>query len=76
MFVLLGAPSRRSHQEVEGERHDEQQAERRVEGLVGGGRHEDVLVLVDADRVLADRGAVNVVPRDGTCRERTALGPR
>lgn len=64
--------SRRSHQQVEGESHNEQQAEGRVEGLVGCGRHEDVLILVDADHVVADWRAVDVVSGDGACRKRSA----
>lgn len=62
----------RSHQQVEGESHNEQQAEGGVEGLVGRGRHEDVLILVDADHVVTDRRAVDVVSRDGACCKRSA----
>lgn len=62
----------RSHQQVEGESHNEQQAEGRVEGLVGCGRHEDVLILVDAYHVVTDWRAVDVVPRDGACCKRSA----
>lgn len=62
---------RRSHQQVEGESDNEQQAERRVEGLVGCGRHEDILVLVDAYHVVTDGRAVDVVSRDGSCCKRS-----
>lgn len=61
----------RSHQQVEGESNNEKQAERRVEGLIGCRRHEDVLVLVDAYHVVTDRRAVDVVSCDGSCFKRS-----
>lgn len=61
-----------SHQQVEGESNNEQQAEGRVEGLVGCRRHEDVLILVDAYHVVTDGRAVDVVPRDGAWHKRSA----
>lgn len=57
----------RSHEQIEGESDDEQQAEGGAEGLIGCAGHEDVLVLVDADHAVADRRTVDVVPRDGAC---------
>ena len=56
-----------SHQQVEGEGYNEEQAEGGVEGLVGRGGHEDVLVLINTDHVVADGGSVDVMPCDGTC---------
>lgn len=61
----------RSHQQVEGESNNKEQAERRVEGLVGCRRHEDVLILVDAYHVVTNRRAVDVVSRDGSCYKRS-----
>ena len=58
--MLSGCP----HQQVEGECYNEQEAEGRVKRLVGGGRHKDVLILVDADHAVADWRTVNIVPCD------------
>lgn len=72
-FMLCCSSLRCSHQQVEGESNNEQQAERRVEGLVGRRRHEDVLILVDAYHAVTDWRAVDVVSRDGSCYKRSVL---
>lgn len=58
---------RRAHEEVKGKSHNKQETEGGGEGLVSRGGHEYVLILIDADHVIGDRGCVDVMPGDGSC---------
>lgn len=58
-----------SHEQVECEGHNEQEAERGWKRLVGCSGHENVLVFINADRVIRHWGCVDVVPRYGTWRK-------
>lgn len=55
-----------SHQQVEGEGNDEQEAERGGKCLVGCSRHENVLIFINADHVIRHWWIVDVMSGYGT----------
>lgn len=59
-----------AHQQVEGKSNDEEEAKGRGECLIGCGRHENVLVFIDANHAIWHRWGVNVMSCDGTWEEK------